>query len=201
MKTGRPTIVEHIHYDKAGNKEYFEIHAYPIFDNEGNIGQIIEYSLNITERVLAKEKLYLNKQELEQTNITLEVLLKKINNAQREIEGRILSNINSLILPHLEQLETSLSTSKEKSYLQIVKADLADIISKFSRKLLSKDIGLTPKEIQIADLIRRGKTSKEIAVFLNLSQRTIEFHRDNIRKKVGLTNKKISLRSYLQKLS
>jgi DNA-binding CsgD family transcriptional regulator len=56
---------------------------------------------------------------------------------------------------------------------------------------------LTPTEVRVADLIKQGKTSKEISELFNLSPRTIEFHRDNIREKMGLKNRKINLRTHL----
>ena len=65
-------------------------------------------------------------------------------------------------------------------------------------KLSSKYFALTPSEIQIADLIKYGKTSKEIASMINVSPKAITFHRGNLRKKLGLLNKKINLRAYLQ---
>jgi signal transduction histidine kinase len=49
-RTKEPVIVEHIHYDKDGNPRDMEVHAYPIFDEQGNVSQMIEYSLDITER-------------------------------------------------------------------------------------------------------------------------------------------------------
>jgi signal transduction histidine kinase len=49
-RTKRPVIVEHVHYDKDGNPRDMEVHAYPIFDEHGNIAQMIEYSLDITDR-------------------------------------------------------------------------------------------------------------------------------------------------------
>ncbi len=58
-------------------------------------------------------------------------------------------------------------------------------------------LNLTPAEIQIANLIKLGKVNKEIAEIKNLSSRTIEFHRNNIRKKIGIKNKKVNLRTYL----
>jgi len=56
-KTKKPVILEHIHYDKSGNSRNVEIDAYPIFDETGNVIQIIEYTLDITERKLAEEEL------------------------------------------------------------------------------------------------------------------------------------------------
>ena len=59
---------------------------------------------------------------------------------------------------------------------------------------------LTPSEIKIVKLIQEGKSSKEISVLLNISLRTVENHRANIRKKLNLSNKKINLSSHLMSI-
>ncbi len=56
-KTKTPVVVEHIHYDADGNARYVEVHGYPVFDTEGNVIQMIEYSLDITERKRVEETL------------------------------------------------------------------------------------------------------------------------------------------------
>ena len=56
-ETKKPVVVEHIHIDEKGKKRIFEVHGYPIFDEEGNVTQLIEYSLDITESKKAEEKL------------------------------------------------------------------------------------------------------------------------------------------------
>ena len=63
----------------------------------------------------------------------------------------------------------------------------------FSSKL-SK---LSPAEIQVANFVKMGKITREIADLLNLSTKTIDCHRDSIRRKMGINNRKINLRSYL----
>jgi DNA-binding CsgD family transcriptional regulator len=63
--------------------------------------------------------------------------------------------------------------------------------------LSSGNLTLTPTEIQVANLIKQGKRSKEIAELMHSSPKAVAFHRGNIRKKLGLQNKKTNLRSYL----
>jgi DNA-binding CsgD family transcriptional regulator len=89
---------------------------------------------------------------------------------------------------------------KEKAFVNIVESNLKDIMSPFARSLSSKYLGLTPSEIQVANLIKQGKTTKDIAELMNLSPRTIEFHRDNIRNKLDIKNKKVNLRTHLLSL-
>jgi diguanylate cyclase (GGDEF)-like protein len=57
LKMRKPVTVEHIHYDKEENKRTVEIHGYPIIDNNGNMSQVIEYNLDITERKQMERKL------------------------------------------------------------------------------------------------------------------------------------------------
>jgi len=86
-------------------------------------------------------------------------------------------------------------------YLNIIKSNLVDIITPFLHQLSSKYSDLTPSEIQIAGLVKDGKTTKEIADLLNSSTGTIDFHRNNLRKKLGLINTKTNLRSFLLPLT
>ncbi len=60
---------------------------------------------------------------------------------------------------------------------------------------------LTPKEILVANLIREDKSTKEIAGILTISESSVQFHRHNMRRKLGLVEKKINLKSYLQSLA
>jgi sigma-B regulation protein RsbU (phosphoserine phosphatase) len=54
-KTKQSVTVEHTHFDKKGRPLFYEIHAYPVFDTEGNVTKIIEYSLDITKFKRAQE--------------------------------------------------------------------------------------------------------------------------------------------------
>jgi CheY-like chemotaxis protein len=56
-KTGRPAVVEHLHYDSEGNAKNVDVYAYPIFDSEGTVKQVIEYCLDVTDRKRAEQLL------------------------------------------------------------------------------------------------------------------------------------------------
>ncbi len=87
-----------------------------------------------------------------------------------------------------------------KTYLSIIRANLKDFISPFAHHLSSKYLNLTPTEIQVADLIKQGQSSKEIAALMKVSADAVAFHRANIRAKLEISGKKVNLRTYLQSL-
>ena len=144
-----------------------------------------------------KEELDAKSSKLEEANIALRVMLNTRAADRSELEEKVLSNVKGLILPYIEALQTSRLNSDQIFSLKTLESNVKQIISPFTVKLSSAHLKLTPKEIQIANLIKTGKTNKEIADFQRVSLRTIEFHRENIRKKLGLKNKKINLRSHL----
>ena len=91
-------------------------------------------------------------------------------------------------------------TEKQKAYLSILESNLKEVVLPFTRSLHAMFMNLTHSEIQIANLVKHGMTTKEISEMLNLSTKTVEFHRNNIRKKIGIKNTKTNLRSYLLSL-
>jgi len=134
---------------------------------------------------------------LKEINIALKILLEKRNEDKTEMEEKILTNIKKLVLPYLEKAKKKATDEKLQTYLDILESNLSDILSPFSDKLSSKYMSLTDSEIKVADLVKHGKVTKEVAELLNVSVKTVETHRANIRKKLGITNKKANLRTCL----
>ena len=97
----------------------------------------------------------------------------------------------------MEKLKIKKSPYK---YVDLLKRHLEEITSSFGRKIAAKSTKLTSREIEICNMIKGGLTSKEISNLLNISSQTVEKHRKNIRNKLGITNKRANLSSYLHKL-
>ncbi len=159
--------------------------------------------LKLTEEALrnSREALEEQKQSLEEANIALKVLLKQREDDKLELEKKVLSNVKELVLPYVEKLKNSRLRPKDKTLAEIIETHLNDIISPLLQKFSHAKILLTPQEMQVASLVKDGRTSKEIADILNVSEATINFHRKNLRDKFGIKGKQANLRSYLLSIS
>ena len=176
----------------------------PVLNSRGEVVQLAVFSRNITQEEEMKlalrereRKLKSKSKTLEELNVALKVLLEKRTQDKEELEEKVVSNIKLLVEPYLIKLAGSGLTEKQSAYLDILKSHLNDIASPLARRLSSDQYHLTPKEMHVAMLIKDGKTTKDIAELTNSSVRTVEFHRENLRKKFDLRNKKSNLRSLL----
>lgn len=139
-------------------------------------------------------------EELEDANTALKVLLERVEGAKVEFEEQILANINELILPYIRKLKSRIPDDKAKAYIGILEANVNEITAPFGSHLSSKFSNLTPTEAEIAKLIMQGNTTKHIAGILNTATSTVDFHRNNIRRKIGIKNERVNLRTYLSTL-
>ncbi len=176
--------------------------ASPLYDSKGRIVGAIESIRDITERKQAEEmlekrevELEAKTNELEDLNAALRVLLKQREEDRNELEQKVLSNVKLLILPYIDKLKSRVDL-KGSSYVNVLESNLKEIVSPFAQKLSVKYLNLTNREVQIANLIKEEKTTKEIAALLNVSESAVNVYRYHIRRKLSLT-KKHNLRSYL----
>jgi len=159
--------------------------------------QVQERTTQLRDR---EKELEIKTHSLGEANIALKVLLKRRDEDKIEIEKKILLNIKELAVPYLEKLKLSGLDEKQKTYLSILESNLNQILSSFPHRLTSEFLNLTSTEIRVADLLRQDKTTKEISELLNSTPRTIAFHRNSIRQKLGIRNKKANLKAYLLSL-
>jgi len=159
--------------------------------------------IKLVEETLRERELELElqKKNLEEANTALRVLLKRREEDRGELEEKVLLNVKELVNPYLNRLKNTSLDPQQRAHLELIKSNLTDIISPFLHQLSSKYLNLTPREIEVATLVKEGKATKEIAEMLNLSMNAVDFHRKNIRQKLGLKNKKANLRTHLLSLA
>ncbi len=192
-----------------------------IKDEYGNIVELVGLTKDISERkemeiALKKARddledrvkertLELNKSNkalyektigLEEVNTALKVFLERRDKDKEENGDKILLNVKEFLLPYITKLKKGPLTDNQKNYVGLLEAGLQNIISPFAHKLTSRYMHITPAEMQVANLVKEGKTSKEIAEILNSTERAVTAHRLNFRKKMGL-DRKTNLRTYL----
>jgi PAS domain S-box-containing protein len=211
---------------KNGGVRWFQTSGNVVKDAEGVPGRMVGTHTDISERKEAEEELKKHRNQLEELvkqrtaelqqknqeltaqahklaelNAALKVLLEQREKDRNEIEAKIITNLTKLVYPYLEKLQSTRLDDDQKMLLDIAWINIKEVTSPFIPNLATTLINFTPREIEVSNLVAKGKTNKEMAEVLNLSVRSVEFHRDNIRKKLGLRKKKINLRTYLDSLA
>lgn len=152
-------------------------------------------------RAEAERALRRRERELEEANTALRVLLAQIETSRADFEEQILRQIKQLVLPHVSKLKQRAGLRKaDDHYLALLEANLDTITSSFADRLVTAFENLTPTEIEVAQMVMAGKTTKDIAYIMSRETSTIDFHRNNIRKKLGIESRSSNLRRHLLSL-
>lgn len=155
-----------------------------------------ETGLEVAQKTIKKQA-----EELERYKAALHVLLAEKQRAEKNsIEKRVLTNVRELVFPCIEYLKNSGLRKNQLEILDCLQSRLFDVMSPFVQCVSTNFPALTPSEMRVADWIREGKTVKEIAEILCLSENTVNFHRQSLRKKFDLRGKRISLKTFLQSM-
>jgi len=193
---------------KGGSTIWAEAKVSFLRDKDGEPIGIIGVTRDITERKEIEEalkkrtiQLEIEKKSLKELNTAMKILLKKRQDDKAKMEESVMANVKKLIEPYFGKIKKTRLDDQQKGLLKIVESNLNEIISPFMREVSLKHFNLTSTEIQIAKQIRYGETTKKIAQVMNISPRTVETHRKNIRRKIGLEGKKANLRSYLMSIN
>jgi len=153
-------------------------------------------ALDIARRKKIEKELKRRSVKLEELTITLRTLLDQREIDRKDLERQIMTNIDDLIMPCIERLKDATLTEQANSLIHSLQDNLQTLTSPFLSKIKSIT-HLTSTELQMANLNKKGKRSKQIAATMKLSAGTVDFHRNNIRKKLGIRGEKISLHAYL----
>lgn len=206
LKSGRiEYALIHLTESKSAEEDtYWEKYAAPIKNDSNQIINIFQISRNLTKvKTLEKElegmenQIQSKRRELEELKAALKVLLKSRDEEKKELNQNLWFNVKDLVLPSLERLKKTSLDERQRICLEILEENLQELSTPFSRQMSFLPFALTPTEIQVTNLIKNGKSTKEIAQLLNLSIETIKSHRKSIRKKLSIRKKKINLRAFL----
>jgi len=151
-----------------------------------------ELALKESESQLREQK-----SALEQKNIALGEIIAQIEIEKRKIKKDLLANANIVLSPILDKLKKGDSTQKD---LDLFQHHINGLTSSYGTRITDRDLFLTPKEIEVCNLVKAGFTNKDISRFLNISRQTVEGHRKKIRRKLGISNKNINLTTFLREL-
>jgi DNA-binding CsgD family transcriptional regulator len=151
----------------------------------------VEQALIESESKLQEQKL-----ALEQKNIALREVIAQIEVEKRKIKDDIETNVTAVVSPILEKLKIGKNSLK---YVNLLQHHIERLTSSFSSEITRSSLKLTPREIEVCNMVKGGLTSKDISNLLSISYRTVEKHRRNIRQKIGISNKDVNLTSFLRK--
>lgn len=161
--------------------------------------QIAEYRARESDRAYSQTHADVTDRvnQLERENALLRENVEQLEREKNKIRESISVNIERMLMPSLKKLRRNLK-DEDIQYLETIERNMHNILSDFGFHMSDIKLKLTPREIEICNLVRNGTENKEIAEILNLSVRTVETHRKSIRRKLGLMNKDINLAVYLR---
>lgn len=154
-----------------------------------------------TEKALrdSERKLKGQKMVLERKNVALGEVIEQVEHEKRQVKQNVVLNVEKLLLPLLRKLRAK-ATRIESQYIDLLRSTCEELASSFGRKLSMENMKLSPREIEICNMIKGGLSGKEISELLRLSFKTVERHRNDIRRKLRLVRRKVNLGTFLQGL-
>ena len=201
--------VEYRMRNKAGNWQWFLSRGRAVArDEHGKALRIIGTHTDITHlkemeaelkdaQAELENRVKERTRELSEANIALTVLLKKREEDRTILAEEVLANTTKLVEPLLDRLKESRLTEHQETLVDVLRSNIKEITSPFANNFSSKLARLTSVEIQVANMVKLGKQTKEIAELMHLSPGTVNIHRKNIRKKLDMTHQKVNLQTTL----
>lgn len=138
---------------------------------------------------------------LENKNIALKEIVSQIELEKKAIQDQMRLNIELAVQPLLNKMQRpDIPPEARNRFLTVAQQNLLDITSSFTRKVTEDRVRLSPRELEVCNLIKNGLPNKEIAELLRISVLTVERHRHNVRKKLNIANEKVNLATFLRDL-
>lgn len=182
-----------------GDLRWYYTTIQPYRDVNGRIVGAMIIAEDVTGRKMAEENLKAERESLRQVNITLHELISSIEADKEATKRQLRDNIERVVIPMLSKLKGR-AAPEQKSTVELLEECFADIASPYLSRLCQDSKALTNNELIVCNLIAQGARTNEIAAQLQISARTVEKHRQQIRHKLGLTGASTNLQSYLMSM-
>jgi PAS domain S-box-containing protein len=207
VREGERYVDEYRLRREDGSYVIVEDRACLLVDEAGVSRHLVGTVRDVTEARLLHEALEASHRELEEkaaalmdANTALRVLMDQREADRRALEQRVAENMQELVLPIVDRLRRSLGSRSEAVLVDV----LWDTVTSVTQALgplgttgLPAGAGFTRRETEVANLVRLGRSTAEIAEALHLDPATVSFHRSNIRRKLGLSGRHPRLDTYL----
>jgi DNA-binding NarL/FixJ family response regulator len=141
-----------------------------------------------------REQAELEKTGREELRVTLRNTLETVDEMRLDAQEELAFQIRTELFPALDSLSGEASRRVREEHSAVLKEQLQDI-TRGSSQLLDQ---LSATEMEVCRQVASGLSTKDVAEVMNLSFDTIQTHRKNIRDKLGLKGRKISLYNFLQ---
>jgi PAS domain S-box-containing protein len=186
-----------IHH-KNGREVFVEVSAARLLKN-GKVESIFGIARDITERKNAEKLINEQRLSLESKNVALKEIIEQVASEKKQMQEKIHANFQKLVLPKLDKMKIGTPSSARKK-IDLLEKNLEAICSSYGVRVSKEATRLSPKELEVSDMIRNGMSNKEIAESLGLSVRTVETVRKHIRAKFNIKKKSINLKNYLSSI-
>ena len=154
--------------------------------------QLILHDLTTQEELRGK------KAEVEEMSIALRQVIRSVEEERQELREQLSNQVKAHMLPALEQVAKADSAEIRDGYISLIEEQLTGLTEEGTIDCDPDLLHLSPREFRVCQLIQMGQSGKEISRTLSISFETLQTHRKNIRRKLGLRGKSISLYQYLR---
>ncbi len=194
-------------YENAENVEHlFRCSFQPVPTAPGTPALMVATGRDITERIRANQQLQTASEALkaehsivESKNIALKEVMNQIDEQKAEIGRHVQANVNRVVLPMLRTLNGKLN-QEDRHLAKLLENALQELLDPVVSKLEQLSSRLSPREIEVCNMIRNGFTSKQIASVLCVSVHTVHNQRRSIRRKLQIKGQQANLETFLKNL-
>jgi len=134
---------------------------------------------------------------LRDSNAALRTAVERLTSEKKAAEEAFVANVQKVLMPVLQTLQDEVRPDQRK-YVSLLKTNLLEMTAPLADNVSSAFMRLTAVELRICQMIRDGRTTKDVAELRGVSPATVARQRERIRHKLGLTGSDVNLGTYLR---